>query len=151
MEHEGSLPPFHLLPTVPILSQIHPVHATHPISWRSILNFFLSMSASSKWSLSLRFPHKTLYASLLSPYVITSPAHLILLDLITQIIFGEQYRPSSSSLCSVSYTLVTSSLLSPNIISALLSNTLSLRSSLNMSDHVYTHTKQRAKLYFCIS
>ena len=53
---------------------------------------FPSMPGSSKWPPSLRFPYQTLYGPLLSLVCATCPAHLILLDLITQIIFGEQYR-----------------------------------------------------------
>ena len=48
------------------------------------------MPGSSKWALSLRFLHQTLYAPLLSPYVLHAPTYIIL-DLITLIIFGEQY------------------------------------------------------------
>ena len=52
---------------------------------------------------------------------------------------GEQYRSLSTSLCSFLHSPVTSSLLYSNIhLSTLFSNTLSLRSSLNVSDQV-TH------------
>jgi hypothetical protein len=50
---------------------------------------------------------------------------------------GEEYRPSSSSLCSFLHYPVTSSFLGPNILlNTLFSNTLSLRSSLTVSDQV---------------
>jgi hypothetical protein len=42
-----------------------------------------------------------LHATLLSPICATCPAHLIFLDLITQIIVGDEYRSLSSSLCSL--------------------------------------------------
>ena len=48
-----------------------------------------STPGSSKWSLALRFPTKTLYVTLLSPIRATCPAYLILLDWFTRIIFGE--------------------------------------------------------------
>ena len=100
-------------PPVLILNQsISP----HPTSWRSIL--LLSshlLPGSSKWSVSLSFPHNPVTASFL-PIHVTCPSHLILLNFITQTILGEQYRSLSSWLCSFLHSLVTLSLLGPNIL-----------------------------------
>jgi hypothetical protein len=49
------------------------------------------------WSLSLRSPAKTLYAPFLFLMRATCPTYLILLDLITRMIFGEEYRSLSSN------------------------------------------------------
>jgi hypothetical protein len=50
---------------------------------------------------------------------------------------AEEYRSVSSSLCRFFHSPITSSLLGPNILhSTLFSDTLSLRSSLNVSDQV---------------
>jgi hypothetical protein len=72
--------------------------------------------------------------------------------LLTRTILGEEYRSSSSSLRSLLHSPVTSSLLGPHmLISTLFSNTLSLRSSLNVSDHVsqpYKTTGKIIVLYF---
>jgi hypothetical protein len=66
--------------------------------------------------------------------------------LITRVVLGEEYKSLSYSLCSFHHYLVTSSLLGPDILpSTLLSNTLSLRSSLNVSDqvsHAYNKNRQ---------
>ena len=127
----------------------------HPTSWRSIL------ISSSHLSLGLPSglfpsgsPTKILYIHLLSSIRATCPAHFILLDSITRKIFGEQYRSLSSSLCSFLHSSVISSLLGPNILlSTLLSNTLSLRSSLNVNDqvsHPYKTTEKIMVLYILI-
>jgi hypothetical protein len=50
---------------------------------------------------------------------------------------GEEYRSFSSSLCNLLHSLVTSSLLGPNILlNTIFSNTLSFLSSRNVSDQV---------------
>ena len=136
------------LPPVPILSQLHPVHTPHPISWRSILilssHLFLGLPCVLFPS---GFPTTTLYTPLLSPICAACCAHLILLHFITWTILSEQYRSLSSSLCSFLHSPVTLSLLGPNILlSSLFSNTLSLLSSLNVSDQVSHLYKTTVKI-----
>ena len=81
----------------------------------------------------------------LSPLIhATCPAYLIPPDLST--ILGEQYRSFSSPIRNFLHFLFTSSLFGPNIpLIPLFANTLSLRSSLNVSDQV-SHPHKTAKL-----
>ena len=121
------------------LSWASTIHSTppHPTSWSStlILSSHLCLGFPSVLFPS-GFPTKTLYTPLHSSIRSTCPAHHILLDFITRTILGEEYR-SFSSLCSFLHSLVTSSLVGPNILlSTLFLNILNLRSSLNVNDQV---------------
>ena len=75
---------------------------------------FPSMPGSSKRSLSLRLPHQNPISISHFPLRPTSLAQIVLLDMITPIILGEEYRSLSSSLCNFLHSPVTSSLLGPN-------------------------------------
>jgi hypothetical protein len=84
-----------------------------------------STPRSPRLSLSSCLLTKNLYAPVLLCIRATWPTYLLMLDLITRIIFDEEHRPQSSSLCSLLHYSVPSSLIGPNIfLSTLLSNTL---------------------------
>ena len=68
-------------------------------------------------------------------------------NFITRTILGEEYRTLSSSLCSFLHSPVISSLPGPNtLLNTLFSNTLSLCSSLNISDQVSHPYKTTGKI-----
>jgi len=84
---------------VSILSHINSVYAPsthppiHPFSWRSSL----MLSSRSRLGPSSGFlptclPTKTQYLPFLSPIRATRPIHLIILDLITRMICGEEHN-----------------------------------------------------------
>ena len=115
--------------------QFVPLHRT---TWRSILilSYHLRLGLPSGVFPS-GFHTKTMYTPLLSPTGATCPVRLILLDFIARTVLGEECRSLNSSMCSVLHPPVTSSLFDPNILlNTLFSNTLSPRSSLNVSDQV---------------
>jgi hypothetical protein len=81
-------------PSVPILSQINPVHA--PTSHFSEIHFNIILPYTPGSS---KFPHQKpvcISARLRTCYVTYSSS---LFDLIARIVFGEEYRARSSSLC----------------------------------------------------
>ena len=112
------------------------------------LNIILfSTPWSSKWSVSHTFPHQNAVFIFFSSICATCPGHLILLNLITQIMFGEEYISLSSSLCSLLHTHFTSSYLGTNILlSTLFSDILSPCSSLSVSDQVSLPYKTKGKI-----
>jgi hypothetical protein len=90
MEPEGSLPHYEAA-TWPY-SEPHKSSPCSLTSWRSILILpsHLSLGIQSGLNLS-HFPTKTLYATLLSLTRPTKLASLISLDLVTRMVFGEEY------------------------------------------------------------
>ena len=132
---------------MPILSQINlfqtPFHFLN-INFNIILPF---TPGSSKWSLSFGFPNQNPACTSPLPICVTCPDPLIRLDLIILIIFVEEYRSLSSSLCSFLHSPVTSSLLAQILSSAPYSQTPSAYVPPSMSaTKFHTHTKQQAKL-----
>ena len=141
MEPEGSLPQSQVPATCPYPEPDQPIPFTTFHFLKIHLNIFLP---STPGLFPSGFPTKIVYATGLSLIHATFPVHLILLDLITRIIFGEVYRSLSPSLFSYLHSNLTSYFLGVNsLLSALFWYTLSLRFSLSVSDqdsHPYKTT-----------
>jgi hypothetical protein len=121
-------------PPVPNLSQINPTHNPHPLP---------------------EDPFNIILPTLLcnSPNTIRSTylSHLII-DSITRIVFGEQFRSLNSSLCSFLHSLGASPLQTKIFSSLPYSQTPSAYVPFSMwATKFHTHTKKQANLYFCIS
>ena len=113
-----------------------PRHPTHFLKIHFII-ILPTMPEFSKWAPPLRLNHQHSVCTSPLPKRATCSVHLILFDFINRIIFGENYRSFSSSLCIFLYPPAASSLLGPNILlSTLFSKVPSVHSSPNMSDHV---------------
>ena len=97
-------------------------------------------------------PTKSLYVPFQLPIRPTYPADLILLDLITRLIFGEEYRALSSSLCKSSPLPCYLVLLSPERLSQhpILEHLQPMFLPQCERTQPYNHTNQ-AKLQFRIS
>jgi len=90
-----------------------------------------STTKFSKMSFPLTFPTKTLHELHLSHTCYTSSSSQFI-DLITRIMFGEEYEPWSSSLCNPLHSPLNSALLSPGVFPGILfSNILCLCSCLS--------------------
>jgi len=87
-------------------------------------------------------PPRPYTSPLSSPIRATCPAHLIHLDFITRKILGEQYKSFSSSLCNLLHSPVTSSLLGPNQLDALISLIYFWSKTLHVSDSSSVHHQE---------
>jgi hypothetical protein len=101
-------------PLVSILSQTNPIHTISFVSPKSILILSTHLRLGLRGGLfRSRFPQISYSHSPSTPSHATCPAHLILLDLIIQIIFGEEYKSRNSLLCCFLHPPITSSLFQP--------------------------------------
>ena len=117
---------------------------SHPTFLNIPFNIILpSTSSSSTWSSSLRFPHQNPACNSPLPHSCYMLRHSHSSWLNTRIIYCERYTSLRSSLFSLIHSPVNLSLF---LLSALLSDTLSLRSTFDMSDQVSYAYKTTGKI-----
>jgi hypothetical protein len=127
----------------------NPLHTPKPMSLRSILILSDLHFSLPSGLFPTRFPTKpcTLFSLFSHACHMPRPPHSSWLHLL--MIFGNGYKPWSSSLCNVFHSPGISSRFCPNIlIRTLFSNTLSLCPSLNVKDQVSRPYKKLANLWF---
>ena len=109
---------------------MNPFHALSSHALKIHFNIVIPYARrSSKWSIFLIFSHRSLYPHLFATY----PTHLILDDVFPLLIFVDEYKPYSSSVCSYLKPPLTYSILGLNIsLDLLFSTRLSLCPSLNV-------------------
>jgi hypothetical protein len=147
MEPNGSLLCSQDAPLVHVPSQVNSFHTFLPYFPKIRYNIFLpSTPRSSEWSLPLSFSdHFSSFPCLLH----TPPPHFILLDVITLIKFGKDYKLRSSSLCGLLQSPSTSFHLGSNVLlTTLFWNTFVL--SVVWETKFLTRAEQHVQLYFFI-
>ena len=141
MEPESYVPHSQQAATCPYLNPARSSYASPSHVLQINFNIIIvSMPRSSKWSPSIRSTHQNT-VSLPYPIQATRSDSFIHRDSNTRIIFYDQYRSQSSSLCSLLHSPVTSSFVRPNI----LLNTLILQSFLGVKDQV-SHPYKTCKI-----
>jgi hypothetical protein len=128
------------------------IHSPHqPVFLRSILITFSHLRLGLSTGLfPSGFPTKTVCTFHFSPRRATCPVHLIRLDSICPMLFGDDYKLWRSSLCYFPHSPVTSSHLGPNNpLRTLFSHILSLCSSLNARGQVSYPYKTTGRIMFC--
>jgi hypothetical protein len=152
MNPEGSLPHSQVPTTWLDAEPDQSSPCSHPTSWRSILILSLLHLSLTSVLFPSSFPTITLYGP--HPIHASCPAHLILLNLITQIILGEECKSLSSPVCSLFCFRVICPSLAQIFSSAPYSQTPSApHSSLSLSNqvsHSYKTTDKIMALYFVI-
>ena len=132
----------------PILSQINPVQVPTSHFLKTYLEYYHPICA---WVFQVvSFPQVSPPKPCLYLYSPTYVLHALptsFVSMITWPVLGDECRSLSSSFCSFLHSPVTSSLLGPNILGTLFSNTFSLRSSLNVIDQVSHPYKTTDKIY----